>query len=235
MASVRAPKPEDADVKFSSDELESLRKRIIHEDNDIVAFDKPAGLAVQAGGGIRKSLDRMAAALFPNDSALLTHRLDRDTSGVLVLAKNRGAAQKITQAFASKEIRKEYVAALAGSVPKKKGVINSPVNGKSAITEYEVMGGLKNVLTFVKFYPMTGRKHQLRIHSARVLGAPIIGDGIYGCHKADKRLEAAVSPGKLYLLAHKMTFPHPSGKSLAIMAEIPEWMAETARLCEVRV
>ncbi|MCL2737498.1 MAG: RluA family pseudouridine synthase, partial [Alphaproteobacteria bacterium] len=119
-----APKAESG-RQFSMSDLERLRKRIIHDDADIVAFDKPAGLSVQGGTGIKKSLDKMATALFPHDTILLVHRLDRETSGVIVLAKNQRAAQKLAEEFRSKTAGKEYLALLSGSPKQKRGTIDN--------------------------------------------------------------------------------------------------------------
>ena len=101
---------------FSMTDLENLRKCIVHNDEDIVVFNKPAGLAVQGGTGIRKSVDKMAAALFPYDKISLVHRLDKETSGLLVVAKNQHAAQFLADAFQNKTAHKEYLALLNGDV-----------------------------------------------------------------------------------------------------------------------
>ncbi len=97
-----APKKTESGDAFSLSDLEMLRRCIIHDDNDVVAFDKPAGLSVQGGTGIRKSIDKMAAALFPYDKISLVHRLDKETSGILVVAKNQIAAQRLAQQFQNK-------------------------------------------------------------------------------------------------------------------------------------
>ena len=234
-----AKTPGDAEDGFSMSDLEKLRQCIIHDDNDIVVFDKPAGLAVQGGSGIKKSLDKMAAALFPLDTVLLVHRLDKETSGIMVVAKNQIAAQKLAKAFQTKEVAKEYVAVLSGGVKGGGGgggEIDSPVDEKKAVTKYEVLGGLKNNLTFVRFRPETGRKHQLRVHSKEALGAPIIGDDLYGGRKFDGKLKAILSPSHLYLVANKITFRHPrTGKLLTIKVAVPEWMRQVAELCEIEL
>jgi 23S rRNA pseudouridine955/2504/2580 synthase len=226
---------EPRQVNFSLAELEKLRKAIIHNDDDIVVFNKPAGLAVQGGNGIKKSLDKMAAALFPNDTVLLVHRLDKETSGIIIVAKNQKAAQKMAKDFQSRDIHKTYIALLSGGVSPKKGTISEPIGGKRAVTNYQVFGELKNTLTFVRFSPLTGRKHQLRIHSAFALGAPIVGDDLYGGRAFDSKLKTLLSAHHLHLFASKIVFRHPrSGKTLTISAEMPEWMRGVAELCEVK-
>lgn len=226
----------DSSQKFSLEELERLRKTIIHNDSDLVIFNKSAGLAVQGGSGVKKSLDRMAAALFPNDTVLLVHRLDKETSGIIIVAKNQMAAQKLSAGFQGKEIHKEYIALLAGSISPKQGVIDSAIDGKKAITKYNVIGELKGYLTFVRFTPETGRKHQLRIHSSKVLNAPIVGDDLYGTRALSGNLKTILSPNHLYLFAARLTFRHPrTGKNITINAVMPSWMQSVAELCEVEV
>jgi 23S rRNA pseudouridine955/2504/2580 synthase len=228
--------PEPAKAGFTLADLERLRRRIIHNDDDVVVFDKPAGLAAQGGGAIRKSLDKMAEALFPNDTALLVHRLDKETSGVIVVAKSHAAARKLAQAFQTKDVQKTYVALLAGGVHPKKGIIDDPVGGKTAVTRYDVLGELRDHLSFVRFSPETGRKHQLRVHSANVLGAPIVGDDLYGSKSLDWKLKTILSPNRLYLFASRITFRHPrTGKLLTINAAVPEWMKSVADLCDVEI
>jgi 23S rRNA pseudouridine955/2504/2580 synthase len=223
-------------ITFSLEELEKLRKVIIHNDEDIVVFNKPAGLAVQGGGGIKKSLDKMAAALFPNDTVLLVHRLDKETSGIIVVAKNQIAAQKLAYDFQTKNVHKEYLALLAGNVSQKSGTITEQINGKGAVTEYSVIGELKDHLTFVRFLPQTGRKHQLRIHAAFALGTPIVGDDLYGSRSDIGGMKSFLSPGHLYLFAQKISFRHPrTNKILTIKANAPEWMRSVATLCEIEL
>ena len=120
-----APKKDESGEKFSLSDLEQLRKTIIHSDDDIVVFNKPAGLAVQGGTGIRRSVDKMAAALFPYHKISLVHRLDMETSGLLVVAKNQRAAQNLAHQFQNKIAHKEYLALLNGDVVDSRGVIDN--------------------------------------------------------------------------------------------------------------
>ena len=140
-AKVRDKKTENGEL-FSLTDLEELRKCIIHNDDDIVVFNKPAGLAVQGGTGIRKSVDKMASALFPYDKISLVHRLDRETSGVLVVAKNQRVAQKLSDAFQNKTAHKEYLALLNGGVNPESGVIdNYMVKGQVFDTPQRINNG----------------------------------------------------------------------------------------------
>jgi len=224
-----APMPKRQE--FSLAELERLRQLIIHNDDDIVIFSKPAGLAVQGGGGIKKSLDKMAAALFPNDMVLLVHRLDMGTTGIIVLAKNQASAQRLAAAFQTHEVRKTYMAVLAGDVTPKKGEIETPINEKYALTKYEVLANVKGLLSLVRYGPETGRKHQLRIHSAVGLGAPIVGDDTYGSRELDRQVKDLIDIRHIYLFAAKISFRHPrTGKLLTITAQPPEWFKKATKV-----
>lgn len=241
--------------KFSLTDLEQLRKCIIHNDDDIVVFDKPAGLAVQGGTGIRKSIDKMAAALFPYARVSLVHRLDRETSGVLVVAKSQRAAQSLAAQFQSKVAHKEYLALLNGEVKQSHGIIDnymikgqvfdSPArvnNGtgqrpQRAITEYEVLGSASGCVSWVLFKPKTGRTHQLRIHSALSLNAPIVGDDVYGRgKKMDGAIKAMLATNNLHLLAYRLKFRHPANnKIVTFCAKIPDFMQPVMKLLELQL
>lgn len=240
---------------FSLADLESLRQSIIHNDDDIVVFNKPAGLAVQGGTGIRKSVDKMAAALFPYDKVSLVHRLDRETSGVLVVAKNQRTAQELSNEFQNKTAHKEYLALLNGDVRPQYGVIdNYMIKGQvfdspnrlndgtgqrpqRAITEYRVLSTAGGHLSWVLFSPKTGRTHQLRIHSALSLHAPIVGDDIYGRErKLDGMLRSMLSTNNLFLLAYRLTFRHPgSGKMMTFCAPVPDFMQPVLKFLEFKL
>lgn len=250
----REVKKSDAGDKFSLADLESLRKCIIHNDDDIVVFNKPAGLAVQGGTGIRKSVDKMAAAMFPYDKISLVHRLDRETSGVLVVAKNQRAAQVLAQAFQDKTAHKEYLALLAGDVSPKRGTIdNYMIKGRvfdnpgrvdgtgqrpqRAITDYTVLAQAVGCISWVQFSPKTGRTHQLRVHSAMSLNAPIIGDDLYGrTDIVDGALKSVVNTNNLFLFAHKITFQHPStGRLITLRATVPDFMRPVLQFLELQL
>ena len=250
-ANVRVKKTEDGNA-FSLSDLESLRKCIIYNDEDVVVFNKPAGLAVQGGTGIRKSVDKMVAAMFPYDKIALVHRLDRETSGLLVVAKNHKAAQSLTAQFQAKTAHKEYLALLHGDVSPRHGVIDNFVikgqvmdvptrlnNGtgprpQRAITEYSVLANAAGCVSWVQFSPKTGRTHQLRLHSAFSLNAPIVGDALYGGRvPADGPMGAMLETNNLFLFAYKLTFQHPSnGRMLTLRATVPDFMVPVMRLLE---
>ena len=253
--SVQRKKSEGGDA-FSLSDLELLRQCIVHNDEDIVVFDKPAGLAVQGGTGIRKSIDKMAAALFPYDKIALVHRLDRETSGLLVVAKNQRAAQHLAAQFQNKQAQKQYLALLHGAVGPAHGTIDNYMskgqvfdspnrlnNGtgprpQHAITDYQVLSQASGMLSWVLFSPKTGRTHQLRLHSAITLRAPIVGDKLYGGDMSDvyAAMGSAVDRDKLFLFAHKLTFQHPrSGKMLSLRAMLPDFMQPVVKLLELKM
>ena len=239
--------------RFSLADLEKLRKCIIHSDEDIVVFNKPAGLAVQGGTGISKSVDKMATELFPYDKISLVHRLDKETSGVLLVAKNQRAAQILAKEFQDKVAHKEYLALLMGNIHPNSGVIDNlmikgrlleedetPPDGTKAyraITEYKVISNIPGIASWVLFSPQTGRTHQLRIHSASSLNAPIIGDRIYGrAVKLDNALNSLLSTKNLFLFAYKLSFRHPgTNKLTTIRAELPDFMRPVVKFLEFKI
>lgn len=241
-------------TQYSLSDLEDLRKCIIHNDNDIVVFNKPAGLAVQGGTGIKKSVDKMVSALFPYDKMSLVHRLDKETSGILVVAKNHKAAQDLTKQFQNKTAHKEYLALLNGVIAQKSGTIdNYVIKGRvfddinqipkgiqpqRAITDYKVLGEASGLLTWILFSPQTGRTHQLRLHSAYSLHAPIVGDDLYGITRGnlDDALGALLKTQKLFLFAYQITFRHPgTGKMITLRATLPDFMESVVKFLEFQL
>ncbi|MBR5354708.1 MAG: RluA family pseudouridine synthase [Alphaproteobacteria bacterium] len=254
LQSFKTVKKVESGENFSLSDLEKLRNCIIHNDEDIVVFNKPAGLAVQGGTGIKKSIDKMAAALFPYDKISLVHRIDRETSGLLVVAKNQKAAQDLSVQFQDKTAHKEYLALLQGNIPQKSGTIENYVAKgqvfedkakvpegtvvQRAITEYKVLGEAAGVVTWVLFSPRTGRTHQLRLHSAFSLNAPIVGDDLYGkrSSKLDGVLGSFLTTQKLFLFAYRITFRHPgSGKEIILRADVPDFMQSVIKFLEFKL
>lgn len=189
---------------------------ILYEDNDILIINKQSGLAVQGGEGILHPLDEVLAEQI-GQKVYLVHRLDKDTAGILVVAKNPKAASLYTELFAGKKARKEYCAFCCGLPSKESGIIDAVVEQKgmekSALTRYQVKS--KAVfkaeensvnLCCVKWCIETGRMHQIRIHAAK-LGIPIIADDKHGNFKMNKLLKKALGAKKLMLAAVKLTIP----------------------------
>ena len=249
-----APKKTESGDNFSFSDLEDLRKCIIHSDNDIVVFNKPAGLAVQGGTGIKKSVDKMAALMFPYDKISLVHRIDKETSGLLVVAKNQRAAQELAKQFQNKTAHKEYVALLNGIVSQRRGILDNyiakgavyedvsnipdDVRAQRAITDYRVLGTVNDLFSWVWFSPKTGRTHQLRLHSAYSLGAPIVGDDLYGItrDKKSRSLDSIIKSKNLFLFAYKITLVHPTThKNITLRAPMPGFMQSVLKFFEFKL
>jgi 23S rRNA pseudouridine955/2504/2580 synthase len=233
-ASGRAPVSE-SDARF-------VRGLIVHKDDDVLALNKPPGLAVQGGSGTTRHLDAMLDALRfeAAERPRLVHRLDRDTSGVLLLARNRRAAHKLAEAFRARTTRKLYWALVAGVPKPARGTIDMALakrssprgervamdddDGRRAITLYATVEALGKRAAWLVLWPLTGRTHQLRVHCAEALGTPIVGDRKYGATAA--RLGGDVADG-LHLHARRIDIPHPAGGMLTISAVLPAAMARS--------
>lgn len=230
---------------FTKEELESLRQSIIYNDDDIVILNKPAGLSVQGGTNIKKSVDKMIQKLFPSNKILLTHRLDKETSGILILAKNQKSAQNLTKQFLDKKVVKEYIALLNGNIKNKKGIINNYIYNKQvfneykkgfkiATTEYSVVGEINNVCSLVIFKPKTGRTHQLRLHSYFSLNASIVGDKLY-CKEQNDLIKELANVNKMFLCAYKVSFYHPkTNKFMTFKIQPPLYFNKILKLLEIK-
>lgn len=190
-------KPFKSSAKLPSKALIiTLRKAVIDQTDDYIAINKPSGLAVQGGTGTSEHIDGAAAAAFPDgNKPLLVHRLDRDTSGVLILAKHRLAARQLAKGFQSRQHGKMYLALVNGRPKITTGNINAPLlksggygnekmvvdfeRGDHAETDYECIDSIGGKISLMLLEPRTGRTHQLRAHMV-ALGCPILGDGKYG-------------------------------------------------------
>lgn len=226
------PKVSDADTK-------ALKERVLYRDADMIVIDKPAGLAVQGGTGTHRHLDAMLDALRFDaaERPRLVHRLDRDTSGILVLARNRAAAQALTGAFRARRARKIYLAVTAGVPRPRRGKIDLALgkaggrgrekmvgdaeDAQRAVTLYDVMDSAAHKAALVTLMPLTGRTHQLRAHLAAI-GTPILGDGKYG--GAAAHVPARGIERRLHLHACALEIAKPSGGVLKITAPLPAHM-----------
>lgn len=217
-----------------------LKSLILYEDKDILVFNKPSGIAVQSGTNQNKSLDAMLLQYDPTCAPRLVHRLDKDTSGVLVVAKTLTMARWLTQAFKERKIEKTYWALVCGVPSKKEGVIDLALSkkpdpkgekmrvdrheGQHAITHYRVLETVDLKVALLELKPQTGRTHQLRVHCAEGLKTPIVGDGKYGG-------KAAFLLGRknLHLHAAKLAIPFPSGMIKMFTAPLSEEISQSLR------
>jgi 23S rRNA pseudouridine955/2504/2580 synthase len=241
-----APKPGGAKAvkaaPLTEEEVAELRARVLYKDDHVLVINKPEGLAVQGGSKTPKHLDGMLDVLKfdHHERPRLVHRLDKDTSGVLVLARTVKAASLLTEAFKTKEVRKIYWAAVVGTPKMPKGVVSAALAkqpgasgekvvhdeefGKRAVTNYQVVDKAGKSASWLVMEPVTGRTHQLRVH-ALVLETPIVGDGKYGGAEAFS-LGSELS-SKMHLHARGIQFRSPSGKLVQAFAPIPAHMEAT--------
>lgn len=227
-----------------------LRDIVLFEDSKVYVFNKPAGLAVQGGSGINRSIDSMLESLRDKggQKPRLVHRLDRDTSGALVVAKTRGAAAALTKSFRHRDTRKTYWALVAGVPRQREGRISSYVvkektpdgdrmriarhgerHADHAVSNYRVIDAGPRKVSWLEMQPITGRTHQLRIHAAHI-GHPIVGDPKYF------DIENWDVPGgvqkKLHLHARRIQLPHPTEghAALDVTAPLPPHMVQSWNL-----
>jgi 23S rRNA pseudouridine955/2504/2580 synthase len=236
-------RPTTPKAKISSDDAEALRNSVLYRDTDVIAIDKPAGLAVQGGSKVGQNLDTMLDALRFDaaERPRLVHRLDKDTSGVLVLARTTRSANWLTQAFRKRSMNKVYWAAVTGLPRPRHGRIDLALekrpahggervvpdeDGKSAVTIYRTVETAGGKASWLALAPLTGRTHQLRAHCA-FLGTPILGDGKYGARAAF--IAGADISTKLHLHARALRLATPSGKVLDFRAPLPNHMRGTWR------
>jgi tRNA pseudouridine32 synthase/23S rRNA pseudouridine746 synthase len=209
------------------------RAMLIYEDVQLLVFNKPAGLAVQGGSGVTQSLEHMLAAFAKSNGKRprLVHRLDRDTSGVIVAARTKPAAAFLSEAFASRDAKKTYVAIVCGGAPSpgegqialslrkssRAGldVMEIDERGQAALTRYTTLAATPEA-ALLGLAPETGRMHQLRAHLAAI-GRPIAGDGKYG---GLYRLGSREIP-RLMLHAAALDIPHPAGGRRTFSAPPP--------------
>lgn len=235
---VRVPPPQPIEA-----EPQPLPLRIIHEDADIIVVDKPAGMAVHPGAGrARNTLVNALLAHSPDLSGIggklrpgIVHRLDRDTSGLLLVAKNDLAHEGLSRQLKERQVEKGYLALVKGDVEPPEGVIEGAIGrdprnrkrmaivagGREAITRYrkrERIGGY----TLLEVAPSTGRTHQIRVHLAAI-GHPVVGDAVYG------RPSSLIA--RQFLHAYRLAFRHPvDGRRMELESPLPDDLEQALRL-----
>jgi 23S rRNA pseudouridine955/2504/2580 synthase len=245
---IRVPPLGDIDTPpppraVSDRDAADLQARVLFKDKHVLIIDKPAGLAVQGGSGTTRHLDGMLSALQfdATERPRLVHRLDRDTSGVLVLARTAAAAGALAEAFKSREAEKAYWAVCTGIPPLDDGTIDAKLakkggpqgermavdgeDGLKAITHYRMIDQAPPRACWLRLEPETGRTHQLRVHCA-AMGTPILGDLKYGA--AGAVLQGVDHPRQLHLHARSLRLPHPRGGGIIeVKAPLPPHMKAT--------
>jgi 23S rRNA pseudouridine955/2504/2580 synthase len=184
------------------------RVNLLYEDENCLIFNKPAGLAVQGGKGVKVSLDSLLALEY-TPRPLLVHRLDQDTSGIILVAKNREAAAFLSPLLAKKGIMKQYRAICAGKPQEASGVICGELEKRgreqSAVTRYSVIAGGDD-FSLLELELGTGRMHQIRRHLAG-LGNPVLGDDKYGDFRLNRELKKTMGLKRLLLHAWRLIIP----------------------------
>lgn len=232
------PQPKASDADW-------LKDAILFENEHCFIINKPSGLATQGGTGQITHLDGLLPALQgkSREAPRLVHRLDKDTSGALVIARSAKAADVLMKQFADKSTEKTYWALVVGVPTPQEGEIDAPIGklrtgggdkmgidpegGKRAITEYRVIEALARRYAWVELKPLTGRTHQLRVHMAE-MECPIIGDGKYGGTRAFP--EGAQLSKKLHLHARRIVIPDLFGKTIEVEAPLPPHMQKSWEL-----
>jgi 23S rRNA pseudouridine955/2504/2580 synthase len=238
-----APDPSDK-PKLSARDIAYAKSLVLYEDEEVLALNKPAGLAVQGGTKTTKHVDKLLSAWGEGvNRPRLVHRLDRDTSGVLLLGKTPAAAAKLSGAFAKRKAQKTYWAIVAGNPHPTEGVMELHLakrgvgdrelvvpaqpkdpDAQPAETEFVTISRAGPRVTWMALRPHTGRTHQLRAHM-KAMGHPILGDPKYSDDKADPLSEGL----KLQLHARSIMLPHPSAGMLHVEAPLSPEMKEGFR------
>ena len=219
---------------------EQIPLTILYEDPDVVAIDKPAGMVVHSGAGVHSGtlvnallhhfhqLSQTAGELRPG----IVHRLDRYTSGVLLVARNDAAHQRLAEQFAGRQVEKTYLALVHGKLKEDRGRIEKPIardprqrirmtarlaHGRAAWSEYHVLRRFDG-FTFLEIRIGTGRTHQIRVHLASI-GHPVVGDRLYG---APAKIGSAPTLARYFLHAHRIKFHQPStGEPVTVESPLP--------------
>jgi 23S rRNA pseudouridine955/2504/2580 synthase len=238
-----APAPKKAERRLlSDDETAFVRELIIHEDPQAFVLNKPPGLATQGGTKTDRHLDGLLDGLAEEERGRpkLVHRLDKDTSGALLIARTARSAAFFSKSFSGRTARKVYWAIVMGVPDVADGLVDLPLakqpgtggekmhvdeggEGLPSRTRYRVIERAGNRAAWVELQPLTGRTHQLRAHMAAI-GHPIVGDAKYG--GPDAFLTGGISR-KLHLHARRIRIDHPDGGRIDVVADLPPHFAET--------
>ncbi len=238
---------ERAEAPKVSEQLTTLLEQaILFENRDYIAVNKPSGLAVHGGSGVSLGLIECFRQMRPQLKFLeLVHRLDRDTSGCILLAKKRSALKFMHEALQRKQVTKIYHALVDGRWPQRRDKVDAPLrknelksgervvkvapDGKPSLTEFRVLQRFGAIATLVESRPITGRTHQIRVH-CQFAGYPIIGDPKYGIDAVNNEMKS-LGFNRLFLHAAELRFPLPEGGREIIKAPLESGLTDAlARL-----
>ncbi len=221
----------NSDRKYNEKLVNLLRENILYEDEYILAINKPAGVIVQGGVKVKISMSDLLDQIREGETFKIVHRLDRDTSGVIIFARNANVARYLMEEFKGRRVKKTYLALTSGIPSKDSGTIDYPlvkkyVSGQekvvvdenspqNATTHFSIIAKSKHNVAYLKLQPITGRTHQLRAHLAHI-NCPILGDGKYGGKKAF----IDVIANKIHLHSHSLSLKLPNNKEITITAPI---------------
>jgi 23S rRNA pseudouridine955/2504/2580 synthase len=233
--------------------VQKLGQSILFENEGVIVINKPARMSVHGGSGVDYGVIEALRALRPEARYLeLAHRLDRETSGCLIIAKKRSALRKLHEQFREKTMHKQYLALVSGKFPNKIKLVNAPLVknvlssgerfvkvdancGKPSITDFnirQVINGTNNqedVVTLIECAPRTGRTHQIRVH-LQYKGYPILGDDKYGIRENDEYYAKTYGLERMFLHAEKITFVDPiEGKEMTVVAPLTEELSNVLK------
>ncbi|MCL4768600.1 MAG: RluA family pseudouridine synthase [Hyphomicrobiaceae bacterium] len=233
---------------LSKADRDFIERMILYEDDEVLVLNKPFGIAVQGGTGTKRHIDGILAGMADRfgDRPRLVHRLDRDTTGVLLVAKRRDAAARLGRIFQTRAAAKTYWALVKGVPKPPQGKVEAALvkaagpegdrvrkaqpgeqdKAMHATTHYSVIDRVAHKAAWVSLKPVTGRQHQLRAHMA-LIGHPIVGDNKY---EGGLDLPAEEIEPKLHLHARRLMLPHPGGGQIDVTAPLPEHMRRTWEL-----
>jgi 23S rRNA pseudouridine955/2504/2580 synthase len=219
--------------------LETVRKAVIHEDDKLLVLDKPSGVAVHGGSGISFGVIEALRALRPDDSLELVHRLDRDTSGCLLVARNTSTLRTVHALLREGSFEKRYLALLKGKwdlgrkridIPLRTDIrvggertVKADASGKPSVSEFRPVQFFGKRATLVEVGIFTGRTHQIRVH-AQHAGHPVAGDEKYGDEEFNAELKA-IGLDRMFLHAHSVSFEWPQGGEFSVNTPLPPELA----------
>ncbi|UWI83069.1 RluA family pseudouridine synthase [Wolbachia endosymbiont of Howardula sp.] len=231
----------NSNIKYNTQLLELIRSNILYEDDYILAINKPIGLIVQGGIKVKMNISDLLHQIRETKTFKIVHRLDKDTSGVIIFASNTQVARHLMEEFKARRIHKTYLALTVGIPSRNQGLIDLPItkrniygkekmvvdpqSNQNAITRFCILKRLQYNIAHLQLNPITGRTHQLRAHLAYI-NCPILGDGKYGGKKAF--VQGMIN--KMHLHASSISVTLPNNKTINITAPLPIHMRQSLEL-----